>query len=177
MGTVIFATPQLENMFRKLVNKPVEVGGFLFFRGWQYEPVVDTRAMKRLYDSHTHEIESWMIVPNLSKTPENTWSTTPEILKSFKESADITAKSLGFYWVFFHSHPTGDSSPSNPDINFTLHHCQIWRDAGKQCIVSLNPLRVIQYGIERKPKQINIYESTYLSWRSKALRSMAKGEY
>jgi len=173
MSTLLFANRSLEDRFRKLVDSKFEVGGFLFVNTWRQD-VVRSTAMNAYNNTYPQVIYSWLFIPNLAETPEDTWATTPELLAAFKDSAELTAGSLYMSPLFFHSHPVGTSDPSPQDIAFTLNHCPVYKNSGEQAIVSLNPLRVYLYYIERSKKQITIEEGEFLSWRSKELREMAR---
>lgn len=172
MSTLLFANRSLEDRFRKTVDTNVEVGGYLFANTWRRD-VVSFPDMDAYNDTYPQVIHSWLIIPNLSKKPQNSWSITTDLLDSYKKSARLTAKSLQMQEIFWHSHPTGTSRPSVSDVEFTLRHCQITDNIGEQAIVSLNPLRVYLYAIKREKKHITIDEGDFLSWRSKALREMA----
>lgn len=164
----MFATPKLEERFRKLVSVSEEIGGHLFY-WWDGEHFNGKawRTWRQIQGRTTILIHSWLIVPNRSSTPSRQYHPS-----SWQESFDIaraTGEGNGWYRsVEFHTHPNGSTLPSNADIAHmaTVVDQRAWES--EAVIAAPSPLRVHFYYMRlprRKVEDLSITRGEFLSWR------------
>lgn len=164
----MFATPQLENQFRnfEINHSGVEIGGY--FLGTTRMPNgLQWTKFKRAGGKFTFFIHSWVMLPNVDKSPTNTWSAWD--LNKAQEAAMLTAMSMNLSLLHFHSHPNGNSQPSQQDLLFWATWCD-----GEGIIVTGSPLRLTNYNIQVKragsTAKVDMASGDFLSWRTKAFR-------
>lgn len=171
---LMFKTRALEDVFRKAMTGKKEVGGWLLASSW-YDENIDHRTVKTLFGTFAWQISSWIVVPNESATPQNSWQSSNFTMA--RDLVSATCSSMKCSALFFHTHPTGSpNDPSEQDLKFTVQCCNIWRDAGESVIVQTAPLRVNYYRVEknksRRGHNWNISKGEFLSWRSPKMKQI-----
>lgn len=171
---LMFQTPALEEGFRRLTNSDHEVGGFLMC-DYSMPHVGIHRDYEKIAKARYTFVRSWIVVPNQSDSPHNTWTTRDFALVN--DIAAATAQSLSGWWtqaIHFHTHPTGPAIPSKNDVAFTLANLMpngVFADA---IIVSRAPMRVIGRTYQRNTRtgEVNFSTWAFASWRQRAFRNL-----
>jgi hypothetical protein len=139
---LVFASPHIENQFRRAVTCDDEVGGWLLYNR-ESSPGWDACAFRRLTGSVACFVRGFIIAPNCSQSPRVSWGAWD--WQKAQDLARETARAQDLGSLPFHTHPNGYLEPSLDDIAFYVrldNTSAIWF-----AVASHSPLRVIAYSI------------------------------
>jgi len=178
---LMFANAKMETQFRKICASQHEVGGWLFadmasVRGLHRGRIKAAFGLPR-YPS-VNVITSWLLVPNVSRTPHREW--TPQVDTSVLNNiVNLTTHGTTTYPIHFHTHPGYDITPSRGDLNYWLHHCE-WIKTKKEQIshavivgsAMFNwGVYEVSYDISQNPSPFHFNTTRkLLSWRDRRMR-------
>lgn len=178
---LIFDNRKLENAFRRLTDCETEVGGWLFYHTGT-APNHNRRILKSCIGTRQNIgiIQSWLVVPNESKTPE-TQMAYAQNMTTFQESARMTAFSQGYCsTINFHTHPNCILAPSPTDIQFWLKYCN-WADNKKTTYAegviagrAFNGLVWYDLTLDKPTNRYRLQADWGYSWRGTAMKEYAE---
>lgn len=133
MHHLIFANAKLEREFRKVVDTPDEVGGYLFcdlgaIEGVHRGKLKSNYALPRWQG--VAAIASWVLVPNISKTPYREWRPNVDST-ALNQIANLSTRAGASFPLHFHTHPSGTINPSPADFEYWFQYCR-WAETKKE---------------------------------------------